>query len=131
MATSAPRSISAATSRGLIALDPAGDDRARAAVAMLVAGVLGIARRAVAVPRARHASRSRSPIPARSCCCRCPEFLWALFFILLFGVALRAAAVHRPARPPASQRPVVTGFLLLDTLLVGRPDDVLRTPCST
>jgi ABC-type dipeptide/oligopeptide/nickel transport system permease component len=50
-----------------------------------------------------------------------PEFLWGLFFILLFGVALELLPFT--GRLSAGfQRPVVTGFLLLDTLLVGRFD---------
>jgi ABC-type dipeptide/oligopeptide/nickel transport system permease component len=50
-----------------------------------------------------------------------PEFLWGLFFILLFGVALELLPFT--GRLSSNfQRPVVTGFLLLDTLLVGRPD---------
>ena len=50
-----------------------------------------------------------------------PEFLWALFFILLFGVAL--GVLPFTGRLSAEfQRPVVTGFLLIDTLLTGRPD---------
>ena len=50
-----------------------------------------------------------------------PEFLWALFFILLFGVAL-GALPFTGRLSPEFQRPLVTGFLLIDTLLTGRPD---------
>jgi peptide/nickel transport system permease protein len=50
-----------------------------------------------------------------------PEFLWALFFILIFGVLLEALP-FTGRLSPEFQRPMVTGFLLLDTLLVGRPD---------
>jgi ABC-type dipeptide/oligopeptide/nickel transport system permease component len=50
-----------------------------------------------------------------------PEFLWGLFFILLFGVAL-GVLPFTGRLSPEFQRPVVTGFLLLDTLLIGRPD---------
>jgi peptide/nickel transport system permease protein len=50
-----------------------------------------------------------------------PEFLWALFFILLFGVAL-GVLPFTGRLSPEFQRPVVTGFLLIDTLLTGRPD---------
>src|SRR5262249_25745461 len=48
-----------------------------------------------------------------------PEFLWGLFFILLFGVAV-------PLLPFTGRlssgfpRPVHTGFLLIDTLIAGR-----------
>ena len=50
-----------------------------------------------------------------------PEFLWALFFILLFGVALAPAAIHRPADQNLSP-PGGTGFLLADALIAGRSD---------
>jgi ABC-type dipeptide/oligopeptide/nickel transport system permease component len=50
-----------------------------------------------------------------------PEFLWGLFFILLFGVAL-GVLPFTGRLSSEFQRPVVTGFLLLDTLLTGRPD---------
>src|ERR1043166_3488427 len=50
-----------------------------------------------------------------------PEFLWGLFFILLFGVAI--PLLPFPGRLSAGfQRPVHTGFLLLDTLIDGRFD---------
>jgi ABC-type dipeptide/oligopeptide/nickel transport system permease component len=50
-----------------------------------------------------------------------PEFLWGLFFILLFGVAV--PLLPFTGRLAASfTRPVHTGFLLLDTLIEGRPD---------
>ena len=50
-----------------------------------------------------------------------PEFLWALFFILVFGVLL-GALPFTGRLSPEFQRPMVTGFLILDTLLVGRLD---------
>jgi dipeptide transport system permease protein len=50
-----------------------------------------------------------------------PEFLWGLFFILLFGVAI--PLLPFTGRLSAGfQRPVHTGFLLLDTLIDGRFD---------
>jgi len=50
-----------------------------------------------------------------------PEFIWALFFILLFGVAL--GVLPFTGRLSAEfHRPLLTGFLLLDSLIVGRPD---------
>jgi ABC-type dipeptide/oligopeptide/nickel transport system permease component len=50
-----------------------------------------------------------------------PEFLWGLFFILLFGVAL--PLLPFTGRLSAGfQRPVHTGFLLIDTLIDGRLD---------
>jgi ABC-type dipeptide/oligopeptide/nickel transport system permease component len=47
-----------------------------------------------------------------------PEFLWGLFFILLFGVAV--PLLPFTGRLSAGfQRPVHTGFLLVDTLIAG------------
>ena len=63
-----------------------------------------------------------------------PDFLWALFLILLFGVAW--TLLPFTGRLSAGfARPGGTGFLLIDTLLAGRPDmliDALRhmvLPC--
>jgi peptide/nickel transport system permease protein len=50
-----------------------------------------------------------------------PEFLWALLFIFVFGVALQAMP-FTGRLDPGLQRPVVTGFLLIDALIVGRVD---------
>lgn len=50
-----------------------------------------------------------------------PEFIWALFFILLFGVVL-GALPFTGRLSPEFQRPMVTGFLLLDSLLLGRAE---------
>ncbi len=47
-----------------------------------------------------------------------PEFLWAVLFILVFGVALEALPFTGRLDADVA-RPVVSGFLLLDTLLVG------------
>jgi peptide/nickel transport system permease protein len=47
-----------------------------------------------------------------------PEFLWALLFILVFGVALEAMPVGGRLDPELA-RPVLSGFLLLDALLLG------------
>jgi peptide/nickel transport system permease protein len=50
-----------------------------------------------------------------------PEFLWGLFFILLFGVAV--PLLPFTGRLSAGfQRPAHTGFLLIDTLIAGRFD---------
>jgi len=50
-----------------------------------------------------------------------PEFLWALFLLFIFGVALHLLP-FTGRLPPEFVRPNVTGFLLLDTFLVWRPD---------
>jgi ABC-type dipeptide/oligopeptide/nickel transport system permease component len=53
-----------------------------------------------------------------------PEFLWALLFIFVFGVALQAMP-FTGRLDPGIERPVVTGFLLLDALIVRRIDVLL------
>ncbi len=50
-----------------------------------------------------------------------PEFLWALLFIFLFGVVLHAMP-FTGLLDPGLERPVVTGFLLIDALIEGRFD---------
>lgn len=50
-----------------------------------------------------------------------PEFLWALLFILLFGVLVPILPFIGQLGPQFSVASV-TGFLLLDTLLAGQPD---------
>ena len=50
-----------------------------------------------------------------------PEFLWALFFILLFGVALPWLPFTGRLDPNLSP-PGGTGFLLADALIAGRSD---------
>jgi peptide/nickel transport system permease protein len=50
-----------------------------------------------------------------------PEFLWALLFILLFGVLLPVLPFIGQLGPSFIVAPV-TGFLLLDTLLAGQFD---------
>lgn len=50
-----------------------------------------------------------------------PEFLWALLLMLVLGVWLQWLPFMMRL-DPGIERPVVTGFLLLDTLLVGRLD---------
>jgi peptide/nickel transport system permease protein len=53
-----------------------------------------------------------------------PEFLWALLFIFVFGVALQAMP-FTGRLDPGIERPVVTGFLVLDAVIVGRPEVLL------
>ena len=50
-----------------------------------------------------------------------PEFLWGLILLFLFGVVFQLLP-FTGRLSPGMLRPNVTGFLLLDTLLVGRPD---------
>jgi peptide/nickel transport system permease protein len=91
-----------------------------AILAMLIAATLGIAgglvlfhvRGSAAEPVADASSIVLLSIP---------EFLWSLCFILLFGVALELLPFTGRLNA-GLERPVITGFLLLDSLLVGRPD---------
>ena len=91
-----------------------------ALLAMLIAGALGIAG-GLFLFHVRGTAKEPIADAASIVLLSLPEFLWGLFFILLFGVALELLPFT--GRLSAGfQRPVVTGFLLLDTLLVGRPD---------
>src|SRR6476646_4121854 len=91
-----------------------------AVLAMLIAGTLGIAGGLVLF-HVRGSAKEPIADTASIVLLSLPEFLWGLFFILLFGVALELLPFT--GRLSAGfQRPVVSGFLLLDTLLVGRPD---------
>lgn len=49
-----------------------------------------------------------------------PDFLWALFLMLVFGVVWQILPFTGRLSPDLD-RPVVTGFLLLDTLITGQP----------
>lgn len=50
-----------------------------------------------------------------------PEFLWSLFFILVFGVALQWLP-FTGRLDPDMRLPLTTGFLLIDSLIAGRVD---------
>lgn len=50
-----------------------------------------------------------------------PEFLWGLFLMFLFGVIFQLLP-FTGRLAPGFPRPDVTGFLLVDTLLIGRLD---------
>jgi peptide/nickel transport system permease protein len=54
-----------------------------------------------------------------------PEFLWGLILLFLFGVMLQVLPFTGRLSPGLSQ-PHITGFLLLDALLVGRFDIFLN-----
>jgi ABC-type dipeptide/oligopeptide/nickel transport system permease component len=56
-----------------------------------------------------------------------PEFLWGLILLFVFGVALQVLPFTGAVSPNLPQ-PHVTGFLLLDALLVGR-FDVFASAC--
>lgn len=57
-----------------------------------------------------------------------PEVLWALGFILVFGVMLDLLPFIGRL-DPAYPNPVLTGFLLVDTLLAGSPRAFLSALC--
>src|SRR5215831_13001878 len=91
-----------------------------AVLAMLIAGALGVAG-GLFLFHVRGTAREPIADAGSIVLLSIPEFLWSLFFILLFGVAL-ALLPFTGRLAPGFQRPVVTGFLLLDTLAVGRLD---------
>src|SRR5437764_10872604 len=91
-----------------------------AVIAMLIAGALGLAG-GLWMFHVRGTHREPLADTASIVLLSLPEFLWGLFFILLFGVALELLP-FTGRLSPGFQRPIVTGFLLLDTLLVGRPE---------
>jgi peptide/nickel transport system permease protein len=57
-----------------------------------------------------------------------PEFLWGLILLFVFGVVLRALP-FTGAVAPGLPLPHITGFLLLDALIVGR-FDVFLSACQ-
>lgn len=91
-----------------------------AALAMLIAGTLGIAG-GLFLFYVRGTRKEPIADAGSIVLLSLPEFLWGLFFILLFGVALELLPFTGRLSAGLS-RPFVTGFLLVDTLLVGRPD---------
>ena len=91
-----------------------------AACAMLVAGVLGLAG-GLLLFALRDRAMEAVAETGTTLLMSIPEFLWALLFIFVFGVLLQAMPFTGRI-DPALRLPLVTGFLLLDALLVGRPD---------
>jgi dipeptide transport system permease protein len=91
-----------------------------ALLAMLIAGTLGIAG-GLLLFHLRGTRRELIADAGSIVLLSLPEFLWGLFFILLFGVALELLP-FTGRLSSGFERPVITGFLLIDTLLVGRPD---------
>lgn len=90
-----------------------------AALAIIVAGSLGLAGGLLLFALRGDAVEAMAET-ATTLMMSIPEFLWALLFILIFGVLLEALPLTGRL-DPSHARPVVTGFLLLDTLLVGNP----------
>ncbi|HTH96940.1 MAG TPA: ABC transporter permease [Stellaceae bacterium] len=91
-----------------------------AAAAMLVASILGVAG-GLLLFALRGSTAEMVAETGTTLMMSVPEFLWALLFIFVFGVALQAMP-FTGRLDPGMQRPVITGFLLLDALLVRRPD---------
>ncbi len=91
-----------------------------AVLAMLIAGALGIAG-GLFMFHVRGTAREAVADAGSIALLSLPEFLWGLFFILLFGVALELLP-FTGRLSSGFERPVITGFLLLDTLLMRRLD---------
>jgi ABC-type dipeptide/oligopeptide/nickel transport system permease component len=91
-----------------------------AVAALAVAGVLGLAGGLVLFALRGEAVEAVESLAetGTALMMSVPEFVWALLFILVVGVALEALP-FAGRLDPGMARPVVTGFLLLDTLLVG------------
>ena len=92
--------------------------------AMLVAGALGLAGGLVLFSLRDRAAETVAET-GTTLLMSVPEFLWALLFIFIFGVLLHALPFT--GRLDAGlQQPRITGFLLLDALLVRRPEVFLN-----
>ncbi len=88
--------------------------------AMLVAGVLGVAGGiGLFALRGRHGEIAAET--GATLLMSVPEFLWALVFIFVFGVALRLLPFTGRLDPRLAQPPG-TGFLLIDALRAGQMD---------
>ena len=57
-----------------------------------------------------------------------PEFLWGLILLFVFGVVLHVLPFTGAVSPGLPQPPHITGFILLDSLLIGR-FDVFLSAC--
>lgn len=88
--------------------------------AMLVAAVLGLCGGLILFSLRDRAAETAAET-GTTLLMSIPEFLWALLFIFLFGVVLHVLP-FTGRLDPGIERPVVTGFLLLDALIVRRPD---------
>ena len=86
--------------------------------AMLIASVLGVAGGLLLFHQRGHATETLGDL-GTTVLLSVPEFLWALLFILLFGVLLPVLPFIGQLGPRFTVAPV-TGFLLIDTLLAGQ-----------
>ena len=99
--------------------DPARDHRA-CALAMLFAGLLGFAGGLLLFHVRGRATEPVGRHSARPCCCRCRNSSGGCCSSCCSACCCRLLPFT--GRLPGCHAPIVTGFLLLDTLLVGRPD---------
>ncbi len=89
-----------------------------ALLAMIVASVIGISGGLLMFHR--RATHSETALDFGSIVLlSLPEFLWSLFLILLFGVAFELLP-FTGRLSPGFDRPMVTGFLLFDSLITGQ-----------
>jgi peptide/nickel transport system permease protein len=86
--------------------------------AMMIAGVLGLAGGLLLFHQRGRATETLGDL-GTTILLSVPEFLWALLFILLFGVLLPVLPFIGQLGPRFTVAPV-TGFLLIDTLLAGQ-----------
>jgi ABC-type dipeptide/oligopeptide/nickel transport system permease component len=91
-----------------------------AVMAMAIAGILGLCG-GLLLFRLRGTAFETPGDLASMLLLSIPEFLWGLILLFLFGVLLHLLP-FTGRLSPGFIRPNVTGFLLLDTVLVRRPD---------
>jgi dipeptide transport system permease protein len=91
-----------------------------AVLAMLIAGCLGVGG-GLLLFRLRDARAEPVADVGSIVLLSIPEFLWSLFFILVFGVALPLLPFTGRLSPQFGML-TITGFLLPDTLIAGRLD---------
>src|SRR6185437_11349198 len=90
-----------------------------AVVAMLIAAVLGLGG-GLLLFRVRGTAAETVGDVGTTLLLSMPDFLWGLLFILLFGV-IYPLLPFMGRLSPGFRQPDITGFLLIDTLLIGRP----------
>ncbi|HEY1363540.1 MAG TPA: ABC transporter permease [Xanthobacteraceae bacterium] len=91
-----------------------------AIAAMLIASVLGLGG-GLLLFRARGTALEPVGDLASTVLLSIPEFLWGLLLLFLFGVIFQLLP-FTGRLSSGFVRPEITGFLLLDTLIAGRPD---------
>lgn len=91
-----------------------------AALSIVIAGVLGVAG-GLLMFHLRGTRMEAAADAGSIMLLSVPEFLWSLFFILVFGVALHWLPFTGRLDPDL-RLPSGSGFLLADALIAGRPD---------